>query len=183
MKKFLLFAVVLMSLSFIACSDETVIDPKRESAVDFLELYEKDAEYVRHALKKYIIDENGIDENGENYWTIRQKNSKNSIYVICDGDEAFISFTMKNNICTRVSLLYHDTYHSIALRYIQDRYWEGNQLDYNWYNWSLDDGSIISYFGIQSYTYKTLHIYREKEEIEYLPMKKLTQTIEFANIQ
>ena len=27
-----------------------------------------------------------IDENGENYWTIRQKNSKNSIYVICDGD-------------------------------------------------------------------------------------------------
>ena len=186
MKKFLLFTFVLMPLCFVACSDETVIEPKQKSVVDFLELYQKDAEYMRHALKKYIINEDGVNDDGDNYWTIQQKNNKISPKILYGGDEVFVSFVMKNNICVSVSLFCSDSPYAFSwsIQHIQDKYGEGNDLSaYNsnygrdWYKWLLDDGSEISYYAFESSSI----IYREKAEMEDFSIKKLEQITKIAN--
>ena len=107
MKK-MYFYVVALVLLFASCEGkDSAINPKNVTAADFLELYDQDADYLRQNLKKYKLKEDGIDEDGNNYWTI--SNSKSSILISCDGYDVFVSLTMKNNKCVEVSLLWKCT--------------------------------------------------------------------------
>jgi hypothetical protein len=186
MKRFILFIMALMPILFVACNNEMAISPKNVSAVDFLELYDKDADYIRKSLAKYKLDEEGIDEDGNNYWTIRK--SKSSVLIPCDSYDVFVSLTMKNNKCVEVSLLYQDTYYSgSALQGITNRFGEGRKIDYDsnykWYEWHLSDNSHISYFGQKKLFSESLLIYRECEDAPKAPAKKLQQARRIAGVE
>ena len=181
------FITTLLVLLFASCeSNELAINPKNETAADFLELYNQDADYIRKALAKYTLDEEGIDEDGNNYWTIRQ--SKSNICITCDGYDVFVSLTMKNNKCVEASLLYRNTDRcGLALNGIKERFGEGKKIDfdssYQWYEWFLPDNSRISYFGHRTLTSESLLIYREKDDSSNAPAKKLQRAKKIVGVE
>lgn len=149
---------------FVSCEkeDPNGISKKDAKVTDFLELYGKSSAEVDAALTNFIVEKDNNNSDGELYWVI--KTEKNKLRFTLDGDEVFATVTFIANKSVDVSLLYNNVVkNGASLAALKAKYGEGTKMGDNWVDWTLSDGSCVSYFGTQlSSGSKALLIYRKE---------------------
>ena len=165
--------VVLSAVSFASCEkeDPNGISKKEAKVTDFLGLYGKSSSDVNSALVNFIVEKDNYDSDGNLYWVVKTK--KDNLRLTLDGDEVFTTVTFKNNMCIEISLLYNNVVsNGASLADLKSAYGEGTKLGDNWYDWTLSDNSIVSYFGTKTSSgTKGLLIYRKSASIANTPAK------------
>lgn len=177
--------VVMLAVSFTSCEkeDPNGISKKEAKVTDFLGLYGKSSNDVNSALVNFIVEKDNYDSDGNLYWVVKTK--KDNLTFILDGDEVFTTVTFINNVCIDVSLLYNDVIsNGASLADLKKAYGEGTKMGDNWFDWYLQDNSMVSYFGRKLTTgRKALLIYRKSASAANAPLKKMEKVLQDVGLE